>query len=136
MTVNACFPVLLSSDVQKAQAFYARCFGMTPRFSSSWYVHLGHPTHPTLEFAVMTPQHESLPAGQRPASGILMSFEVEDAAREYVRLAALGVEFVHGVRDEVWGQRHFMLRGPDGVLVDVIEPIKAAEGSVNGGASA
>jgi catechol 2,3-dioxygenase-like lactoylglutathione lyase family enzyme len=136
MTVNACFPVLLSSDVQKAQAFYARCFGMTPRFSSSWYVHLGHPTHPTLEFAVMTPQHAALPAGQRPASGILMSFEVEDAAREYVRLAALGVEFVHGVRDEVWGQRHFMLRGPDGVLVDVIEPIKAAEGSVNGGASA
>ncbi len=122
--IKSCFPVLLSSNVQRARDFYERHFGLVPRFESEWYVHLGHPTNPTLEFAVMTTQHESLPAAaQTPAAGVLMSFEVPDAAAEHARLQGLGVEFVHTVRDDAWGQRHFMLQGPDGVFIDVIEPI-------------
>jgi catechol 2,3-dioxygenase-like lactoylglutathione lyase family enzyme len=126
MSTTGCFPVLLSSNVQAARAFYERYFGLVPRFESDWYVQLGHPSQ-AFEIAVMTTQHDSLPASARtPAAGVLLSFEVTDASAEHARLASLGVEFVHGLRDEAWGQRHFMLRGPDGVFVDVIERIAPA----------
>lgn len=124
MTTTGCFPVLLSSNVQEAAGFYQRYFELVPRFESDWYVQLGHPSQ-AFELAVMTTQHESLPAAaQTPAAGVLLSFEVADAAAEHARLARLGADLVHGLRDEAWGQRHFMLRGPDGVLVDVIERIE------------
>ncbi len=123
MSLTGFFPVLLSRNVQHAQAFFERCFGMATRFECDWYVHLAHPTM-AFEVAVMTTAHESLPPfAQTPASGVLLSFEVSDATAEHARLASIGVELVHGLRDEAWGQRHFMLRGPDGVLVDVIERI-------------
>jgi catechol 2,3-dioxygenase-like lactoylglutathione lyase family enzyme len=126
MAIVGCFPVLLSSDVQQARHFYEHCFGLIPRFESDWYVQLAHPSG-AFELAVMTTHHDSLPANaQVPAAGVLLSFEVADAAVEHARLVSLQAEIVHGLRDEVWGQRHFMLRGPDGVLVDVIERIAPA----------
>jgi uncharacterized glyoxalase superfamily protein PhnB len=76
----------------------------------------------------MTTEHESLPGGaQTPAAGVLLSFEVTDASAEHARFVTLGADFVHGLKDEAWGQRHFMVRGPDGVLVDVIEKIAPAD---------
>lgn len=126
MTITGCFPVLLSRNVQDARRFYERNFGLVPRFESDWYVQLGHPSE-AFELAVMTTRHDSLPAAaQTPAAGVLLSFEVADAAAAHARLAGLGAHFVHGLRDEAWGQRHFMVQGPDGVLVDVIERIAPA----------
>jgi catechol 2,3-dioxygenase-like lactoylglutathione lyase family enzyme len=133
--ITGWFPVLVSRDVGDARRFYERHFGLVARFESEWYVQLGHPTNPALELAVMTWQHESLPvAAQTPAAGVLLSIEVSDATAEHARLTALGVEFVHGLRDEAWGQRHFIIRGPDGVFVDIIEAI--APGEAFGGAVA
>jgi catechol 2,3-dioxygenase-like lactoylglutathione lyase family enzyme len=126
--ITGWFPVLVSSDVDGSRRFYERHFGLVARFESDWYVQLGHPTNPSFEIGVMTMQHASLPAAaQTPAAGVLLSFEVADATAEYARLTDLGVELVHGLRDEAWGQRHFIIRGPDGVFVDVIEAIAPTE---------
>lgn len=127
MTISGLFPVLLSRDVMAARHIYERCFGLVAVFESDWYVQLADPTNPHRELAVMTTSHESLPlAAQHPASGVLLTFEVPDAAAAYARLSGLGAECVHGLRDEAWGQRHFMLRGHDGVLIDVVERIPPA----------
>ena len=40
--------------------------------------------------------------------------------------AALGAEIVYPLRDEVWGQRHFMAKDPNGLLVDVVQLIPPA----------
>jgi catechol 2,3-dioxygenase-like lactoylglutathione lyase family enzyme len=123
MNLTGLFPVLLTSDVAAARAFFERFIGLVPRFESDWYVHLGHPAAP-VELGVMAALHDSIPPDARtPSAGVLLSLEVPDAAAEYARLAALGAPIVHELRDEAWGQRHFLLRGPDGSLVDVIERI-------------
>jgi catechol 2,3-dioxygenase-like lactoylglutathione lyase family enzyme len=132
MAISNWFPVLITNDVQRARSFYERYFGLVPRFESDWYVHLGHPTNPQIELAVMTAQHDSLPpAARTPAAGVLLSFEVPDASAALTELIGMGAELVHGLRDEAWGQRHFMLRAPDGVFVDVIERIAPATEYVN-----
>lgn len=127
MTIRGLFPVLLTHDVMRARTFYERFFGLVALFESEWYVQLGDPADPRFELGVMTTHHESLPsAAQPPAAGVLLTFEVPDAAAEYARLSGLGAELVHGLRDEAWGQRHFMLRGHDGVFLDVVERIAPA----------
>ncbi|RYE58421.1 MAG: glyoxalase, partial [Hyphomicrobiales bacterium] len=51
-------------------------------------------------------------------------FEVADAAAEARRFADLGIRIVHELRDEVFGQRHFIASDPNGILLDVITPIE------------
>ena len=69
--------------------------------------------------------HETIPEqGRQVTSGLLLSFEVEDAAAEHDRLAAAGVPVVQPLRDEVFGQRHFIAADPNGVLLDIITPIE------------
>ena len=124
MQITSYYPVLATADVAHTRSFYERLFGFTPRFVSDWYVHLGHPDHQAVELAIVWKDHPTVPASARvPAGGLLVNFEVADVDAEYDRLCRAGAEIVLPLRSEPFGQRHFMVRGPDGVLVDVITPI-------------
>ena len=52
-----------------------------------------------------------------------MTLEVADARGAWERFRATDVPVLLPIRDEDFGQRHFILEGPDGVLVDVIRSI-------------
>ena len=54
---------------------------------------------------------------------MLINFEVEDPDAVYERLQAAGVPVLHTLRDEDFGQRHFIVADPNGVMIDVIKPI-------------
>ena len=124
MPITSYYPVLASADVAAAHAFFARLFGFEPRFVCDWYVHLSHPRHPSVEVALVAKDHPTIPAaGRVAAAGLLLNFEVDDVDAEYQRLCAAGAEVLIPIRDEEFGQRHFILQGPDGVLIDVIKPI-------------
>ena len=43
------------------------------------------------------------------------------------RLSAAGLPILLGLRDEAFGQRHFIAAGPNDVLIDVIKPIPPSE---------
>ncbi|HZF68104.1 MAG TPA: VOC family protein, partial [Gemmatirosa sp.] len=66
------------------------------------------------------------PAGRAPARGVILNFEVDDAAAVWARLRDAGAPVLLALRDEPFGQRHFILEGPGGVMVDVIENIPPA----------
>ncbi len=56
-----------------------------------------------------------------PVAGVLLNFEVEDVDAEHDRLVRkAGLEELVPLRTEDFGQRHFIVAAPDGVLVDVI----------------
>ena len=60
--------------------------------------------------------------------GLLVNLEVDDVDAEYHRLVTAGpLEAVLPIRSEAFGQRHFIVAGPDGVLIDVITPIEPDE---------
>ena len=55
---------------------------------------------------------------------MLLKFEVADVDAEYARAQQTGLKIVLPLRDEDFGQRHFIAQGPEGVLIDVITPIE------------
>lgn len=127
MALQNFYPVLMADEVAASARFYTEHMGFQEVFQSDWYVSLKHRENPAYELAVLQRGHETIPAEFRErASGLLLNFEVADATAEYERLQAAGLRIVQPLRDEPFGQRHFIGVDPGGVLVDVIEVIPFA----------
>lgn len=124
MKFTSMFPLIHVSDVAAAAAFYRTHFGFKPVFESDWYVHMQGNADGNFELAVIDYTHDSIPeAGRKPTTGFILSFYVEDATAEARRLEAEGVTVAQPLRDEVFGQRHIIVSDPNGILIDLIEPI-------------
>ena len=120
------YPVLGSRDVTASRDFYTRYFGFEVVFDTDWYVSLRRKDAPQYELALLDPEHPTVPEGYRAplSSGLLLNFEVDDVDAEHTRLAKEGgLRVVLSLRDEDFGQRHFIVAAPDGVLIDVITVI-------------
>ncbi|QPH53386.1 VOC family protein [Pontivivens ytuae] len=124
MKTTSAYTVLQTRDVAGTAAFYRDHFGFRPTFEADWYVHLQSERMPTLSLALLEAGHGTIPepARGRVADGILLNFEVPDVDAEYDRLQGAAPVLLP-LRSEAFGQRHFILQGPDGVLIDVITPI-------------
>jgi catechol 2,3-dioxygenase-like lactoylglutathione lyase family enzyme len=116
------YPVVMTTDAAASAGFFVTHFGFEIVFAADWYVSLRREDS---ELAFLASDHETIPADFRaPARGLLLNVEVDDAAAAHRRLIAAGLEPVQELRDEPFGQRHFILVAPGGILVDVIEPIE------------
>lgn len=124
MKATSYYPVLLTDDVAATAAFYQRHFRFRPLFTSDWYVHLQSTEDDSVNLAVLDAQHETVPeSGRRTVSGVILNFEVEDPDAVYGEAESAGLPILVPLRDEPFGQRHFITRDPNGVLIDVIKPI-------------
>lgn len=125
MEVRSCYPVIATSRLDESREFYCRHFGFETTFESDWYVSLRLAANRAYELALLDYTHETLPAAyRRPVQGVLINFEVEDVDAEYERLIGrAGLPVILDLRDEAFGQRHFITVDPNGVLIDVIKVI-------------
>ena len=122
------YPVILTGDVAGTARFYTDNFRFSPAFQSDWYVHLQSSEDESVNIAVLQGDHETVPEVARgKVSGLIINFEVEDVDREFERAEANGLTILLALRDEPFGQRHFIIRDPNGILIDVIKPIPPSE---------
>jgi catechol 2,3-dioxygenase-like lactoylglutathione lyase family enzyme len=125
MKVTSYYPIVMTGNVAGTAAFYQSHFGFVPLFTSDWYVHLQLEDNPSVNLAVLDGSHETIPEAARGqvAGGLLLNFEVDDPDAVHERLQAAGLPILLPLRDEAFGQRHFITRDPNGVLIDIIKPI-------------
>lgn len=132
MKVTSYYPVLMVSDVESTAAFYIRYFDFQPLFQADWYVHLQSQTDESVNLAILNGDHDTIPEGRRGrASGLLINFEVEDVDAVYSRALKEELPILLELRDEPFGQRHFITADPNGVLIDVIKPIEPDDTYLN-----
>lgn len=121
MSVTSFYPVLMSDDVPTAASFYREVLGFETTFESDWYVSL---RLEAFELAILAYDHETVPEGYRALPrGVIVNLEVDNANELYQQLTQANVEIFLPLRDEAFGQRHFILIAPDDVLLDIIQPI-------------
>ena len=122
MILTSFYPVVCTDRITESRDFYVNLFGFEPTFEADWYVSLRRPEPPHYELALVDYGHPTVPAAYRsPARGLILNFEVDDVDAEHdrlVRQAGLAEEL--SLRTEDFGQRHFIVAAPGGVLVDVI----------------
>jgi len=119
------YPVIMTRDVAGSAAFYTQHFGFRPLFTADWYVHLQLPGDAGVNLAILDANHHTIPQAGRgkTAAGLLLNFEVEDVDAVHARLTAAGLPMLLPLRDEAFGQRHFITADPNGVMLDIITPI-------------
>ncbi|MEV4103926.1 VOC family protein [Nonomuraea sp. NPDC049649] len=125
MELTSFYPVICTDKVAESRDFYVRLFGFEVTFEADWYVSLRRGPY---ELALLDHTHPTLPESYRDrAAGLLLNFEVGDADAEWERLVeGEGLKPELPLRSEDFGQRHFIVTGPGGVLIDVIQPIEPA----------
>jgi catechol 2,3-dioxygenase-like lactoylglutathione lyase family enzyme len=124
MKITSYYPVLMVQDVPATAAFYVRHLSFRPLFEADWYVHLQFEGDASVNLAILDGDHPTIPEQARGrVSGLLLNFEVEDVDAMYARAVADGLPIRLSLRNEEFGQRHFITQDPNGVLIDVITPI-------------
>jgi len=118
------YPVIQTSDVTGTTSFYVENFRFKVVFDSDWYCHLQSKEDDSVNIAVLSGTHHTIPPEARgTVSGLILNFEVEDVDSEYECAQSANLPILLALRDEPFGQRHFITRDPNGVLIDVIKPI-------------
>ena len=78
----------------------------------------------TVNLAILNGDHKTIPAsGRGRTTGLLLNFEVDDVDAVHAKMLKDKLPIVLPLRDEDFGQRHFITCDPNGVLIDVITPI-------------
>jgi catechol 2,3-dioxygenase-like lactoylglutathione lyase family enzyme len=126
--MNSLFPDICSTDLPACKTFYESLLGMTTVFELDWYLQLQSPTDENLQIAFVAQDHDSVPAGfGLNPQGVIVTIETDDVDPVYRRALSLKLPIVRELKDEEWGQRHFMARDPNGLLVDLVQMIEPGE---------
>lgn len=124
MKIRRLFPISITPNIKECKEFYTRFFSFGVVFEADWYIHLRNESG--IEIAFMLPDLENQPEFLHEAfsgEGVVLSLEVENAKAEYERMKELQASFAQDLKDEEWGQRHFMLVDPAGMVVDVVQQL-------------
>jgi catechol 2,3-dioxygenase-like lactoylglutathione lyase family enzyme len=112
---------VVTENLSESKEFYMRLFGCLVIYDSDWFVllQLG-----SSELGFMKPGLETQAPIFRTAfsgQGVWITVDVEDVDAEYKRITAMGVPLELELRDEPWGDRHFVVRDPNGIGVDIVQ---------------
>ncbi len=125
MKTTSYYPVIQVRDVQASARFYIDNLGFTALYDTDWYVHLQSKDDESVNLAILRYDHETIPvSGRHLSKGLILNFEVEDVDIWYDRARKAGLPILKSLRDEDFGQRHFITQDHDGILIDIIKPIQ------------
>ncbi|MED4531529.1 VOC family protein [Metabacillus fastidiosus] len=127
MKVTGFYPVILTDDVCQTADFFVRNFQFEVVFEIDWYVSL---KLNSFELAILHHRHNTVPSQIRHqhTNSLILNFEVEDVDTLYDRLIRdAHLPIVLDLRDEDFGQRHFITSDPNGILIDVIQEIPPSD---------
>lgn len=117
------YPVTITSKLDECKQFYQKVFGFGVVFEASWYVQLVH-KESGIEIGLMLPDLDSQPErihGGFSGQGVIYTLEVDDITTTYKAARAKGVDIWYELTTEEWGQRHFMMEDPAGIVIDVVQ---------------
>lgn len=126
--LNSSFPVFIINSISDAKEFYVSNFDFQVAFENEWYLHLVSTSGVQVGF--MLPNQPTQPQifhESHNGSGVIFSVEVNDADSAYSEAQEKGLNIVLDLRSEDWGQRHFSVKDPNGIYLDIVQAIEPTE---------
>jgi len=125
---NSSFPVFIVNSLDLAKTFYENYFGFNVAFQNEWYLHLV--SNSGIQVAFMLPDQPTQPDIYKErynGNGLIFSLEVDDADKAYEFANNKSLDIALELRSEEWGQRHFSIKDPNGVYVDIVQATEPTE---------
>jgi catechol 2,3-dioxygenase-like lactoylglutathione lyase family enzyme len=114
---------IVTTKLAESKAFYTSYLGFGVTFENEFYL-LMHTPGREAEISFLLPDHPSQqPLFHQPfqGQGMYLTIEVDDVDSMYDDLKKQGVAIEIDLRDEPWGDRHFAIRDPNGIGIDIVE---------------
>lgn len=128
--IESAFPLYVANDIEAQKTFYSETFGFEAVFyDPEFYVHLVNPAN-GIEIGFMLTNLKAQPAflhQAAQANGMVITFEVADAASAYAQAKKDDLNIVFKLKEEPWKQTHFMVKDPAGLIVDIVEDTNQSE---------
>jgi len=113
---------IITEKLQETKKFYKEVLGFGVSFENEFYLLLHTPNN-SAEISFLQPNHPS----QKPifqtafnGNGAYLTIEVENVDVIYKQLKEKGVQIEIEIRDEPWGDRHFAIKDPNGIGIDIV----------------
>ncbi len=104
---------LQSPDPARSARFYTELFGLEVVMDLGWVVTLAHPDRPEAQLTLASGDATAIVAPE-------VSVHVADVDAAYRAALAARAEVLRDLTDEPWGVRRFLVRDPDGHVVNVL----------------
>lgn len=113
---------IITEKLQETKKFYTEVLDFGISFENEFYLLLHTPNN-SAEISFLQPNHPS----QKPifqsafsGKGVYLTIEVENVDEVYKQLIEKGVQIEIEIRDEPWGDRHFAVKDPNGIGIDLV----------------
>ena len=113
---------IVTGKLAETKTFYTTILGFGVTFENEFYLLL-HTPNKEAEISFLLPNHP----GQQPlfhksfqGQGMYLTIEVEDVDKVYNELKKKAVEIAIDIRNEPWGDRHFAIQDPNGIVIDIV----------------
>lgn len=116
MTIRRIMPNVVTQDVEESRSFYSDFLGMDVRMNEPGFLMLASPSNPTAQMTVVSPAADSW---DPHTSDSTLAVEVEDVDAVYAEAERQGYRVVYPLTTEPWGIRRFLVRAPDGSVINV-----------------
>lgn len=120
---------IITEKLQETKKFYTEILDFGVSFENEFYILL-HTPDQSAEISFLQPNHPS----QKPifqsefnGKGVYLTIEVENVDEVYIQLKEKGIQMEIEIRDEPWGDRHFAIKDPNGIGVDIVTYTKPEE---------
>ncbi len=121
---------IVTPHLPECRDFYVGHFGFQVAADLQWYIQLRSPDG-TYNLGFVLPNRPELDTVfQQPftsGKGVYLGIEVQDVRATLASFQRAGVPIASSLRDEAWGERHFVIRDPAGCLVNVWQRISDSE---------
>jgi len=120
---------VITEKLQETKKFYTDVLDFEVSFENEFYLLL-HTSNQSAEISFLQPNHPSQqPIFQSEFSGkgVYLTIEVENVDEVYKQIKEKGVQMEIEIRDEPWGDRHFAIKDPNGIGIDIVTYTKPEE---------
>jgi catechol 2,3-dioxygenase-like lactoylglutathione lyase family enzyme len=111
VAINRAVPNIRSDQPAETRDFFVDLFGFEVAMDRGWVTTLASPDNPSVQITIIS-------ADDMAAPGITVG--VADVDAIHAKAVERGLEIAYPLRDEEWGVRRFMLRDPNGTVINVV----------------
>ncbi|MEC7755917.1 MULTISPECIES: VOC family protein [unclassified Roseivirga] len=124
-TIQRMITNICSDNLSASRDFYTSLLDFAVDYDSDWFVHLISKDR-QLELGIIDRTYDLVPeAFQQKPQGFYLTFVVENADIVFEKAKSQGFEVLSEPENTFYGQRRFLLKDPNGTLVDISSPTKA-----------
>jgi catechol 2,3-dioxygenase-like lactoylglutathione lyase family enzyme len=111
VTISKAVPIIRSNRPAETRDFFVDLLGFEVAMDMGWVTTVASPTNPSAQVSIVGNDDMAAPG---------ISIEVADVDAVHAKAVEQGFEIAYPLRDEEWGVRRVMVRGPGGTIVNVL----------------